>query len=381
VRELLADVETPELAALALAACSSLLATGSAAGLDDAEAAAIFAEGTRLARRFSNSNAEAELVANRGRYLVSRGAAADALKSVEEAVERARESGDLNLQLSTLWTLSYTHLNLGQLRPALAASDQGLELFESAPSAVDATRAGLLFGSRGTFLMIAGQVGAAAECFRRAQQWMPGLVRGASWVALNRGEIQLASSLAARELDVAERAGNRFFVSSAHWTLGEAQNAAGAFEDALRSFEQARATGVALNLEGSFHVGSALAHLGLGDHERARLAALHALELTRQRGHAIGECSAQLTLARVLATVDGAPAAGAIEAALDEAERLIEETGAHLNGPTLHEERARLAGLRGDAAGRERELREAQRLYSEMGASGHVERLAQELTL
>jgi class 3 adenylate cyclase/tetratricopeptide (TPR) repeat protein len=380
VRGLLGEVETPELAALAVAVRSSLLATGAVVGLEDAEGAAIFEEGMRIARRFSDANAEADLVAMHGRYLVGRGAAADALKPVEEAVARARESGDLNLQLRALGTLAYTNLNLGRLRPALATSDQALALLESAPSAVDATTAGLLFSSRGTFLTIAGQLSAAAECFRRAQQLIPHLARAASWVALNRGDVQLASSLAAHDVDVAERTGIQFLVAMAHWTRGEAQNAAGAFEDALRSFEQALATGVALNLEGSFHAGSALAHLGLGDHERARIAVLHALELTRQRGHAIGECGARLTLARVLATIEGAPAAGAIEAALDEAERLIEETGAHLNGPTLHEERARLAGLRGDAAGRERELREAQRLYSEMGASGHVERLAQELT-
>jgi predicted RNA-binding Zn-ribbon protein involved in translation (DUF1610 family) len=65
--------------------------------------------------------------------------------------------------------------------------------------------------------------------------------------------------------------------------------------------------------------------------------------------------------------------------ALREAERLIAETGARVHEPTLHEERARLAALRGDAAGRERELRAALSLYTERGATGHVERLAREM--
>ena len=47
--------------------------------------------------------------------------------------------------------------------------------------------------------------------------------------------------------------------------------------------------------------------------------------------------------------------------------------------PLLHEARAELERACGDAAAAERELREAQRLYAEMGATGHAERLAREL--
>ena len=49
--------------------------------------------------------------------------------------------------------------------------------------------------------------------------------------------------------------------------------------------------------------------------------------------------------------------------------------------PSLHEERAELARRSGDAPTRDRELREAHRLYTEMGATGHAERLAKELGL
>jgi adenylate cyclase len=379
VRELLADVDAPDFAALALAACTSLLSTAVGTALEEAEAAAIFAEGMQLARRFSDANAESGLVAARGRYLVGRGAARDALEPVEEAVERARESGDPSLQLNALVTLAYTHLNLGRLRPALAASDQAMKLFESAPGAIHALAAAQMFRSRGTLLMIVGQLPSAVESFHRAEQLAPGFPRSLSAIAVYRGEIPLALSLTARELDAAERTGNQFLVAVAHWTRGDAQNAAGAFEDARRSFDRALATGVALNVEGFFHAGQALAHLGLGDHERARLAAQHAIEVSRQCEHAISECNAQLTLAHVLARVDGAGVAAAIEEALHEAERLIAETGARVHEPELHEERGRLAGLRGDAAGGERELREAYRLFTEMGATGQVERLAKEL--
>jgi hypothetical protein len=45
----------------------------------------------------------------------------------------------------------------------------------------------------------------------------------------------------------------------------------------------------------------------------------------------------------------------------------------------LHEARAELERACGDAAAAERELHQAQRLYAEMGATGHAERLAREL--
>jgi hypothetical protein len=45
------------------------------------------------------------------------------------------------------------------------------------------------------------------------------------------------------------------------------------------------------------------------------------------------------------------------------------------------EVRAELASVLGDAGARERQLREAHRLYVEMGARGHAARLGKELGL
>ncbi len=47
--------------------------------------------------------------------------------------------------------------------------------------------------------------------------------------------------------------------------------------------------------------------------------------------------------------------------------------------PPVHEQRAELAQRGGDVAIAERELREAHRLFTEMGARGHAERVAREL--
>jgi tetratricopeptide (TPR) repeat protein len=220
--------------------------------------------------------------------------------------------------------------------------------------------------------------------FQRAEQLLPAgndvlvgiLANALAELALSRGDNHLALSHAQRSLDIAGRTGSVMSTTIANWKCGQAQIRLGDFESALRSLEEALATGAALVLEGYFIAGMALAHLGLGDHERARLTAAHAIEVTRQREHPISACDAHLTMAQVLAAVDGRSAEAAIEATLQEAERLIAETGARSYEPVLHEERARLAALRADAAGCERQLREASRLYAERGATGHVERLA-----
>src|SRR5262249_21121262 len=75
---------------------------------------------------------------------------------------------------------------------------------------------------------------------------------------------------------------------------------------------------------------------------------------------------------------DGARAAGDVEAILAEAEHLVAQTGARLYLPDIHLARAELARLAGDEAARRRELSEAHRLFTEMGATVRAEQVAQE---
>ena len=93
----------------------------------------------------------------------------------------------------------------------------------------------------------------------------------------------------------------------------------------------------------------------------------------------IPECEARLAVAQVLTRAEGPAAAEEIGRALDRAAELVEHSGARLYQPRVHEARAELARVLGDQAERDRELREAHRLYTEMGATGHAQRLAKEL--
>jgi hypothetical protein len=67
------------------------------------------------------------------------------------------------------------------------------------------------------------------------------------------------------------------------------------------------------------------------------------------------------------------------EQSLVRAQELIDETGARLYQPDVHESRAHLALRRGDNDNARRELGAARRLYAEMGATAQAERVAREI--
>ena len=93
----------------------------------------------------------------------------------------------------------------------------------------------------------------------------------------------------------------------------------------------------------------------------------------------MAELPAQLVLAKVLRRTDGISAQADIENALARAEALIEQTGAALYAPRLHEERAAFARLLGRTDDAARELREAKRLYGAMDAPIRVDSITREL--
>jgi hypothetical protein len=97
-------------------------------------------------------------------------------------------------------------------------------------------------------------------------------------------------------------------------------------------------------------------------------------------GQALYRLPAELELARVLLELEG-PSSEAFTQARASAAALIEKTGARAYEPLLNEldaERARLLGDT-DTDTQHQQLREAQRKFSEMGATGHAKRVAREL--
>jgi hypothetical protein len=151
----------------------------------------------------------------------------------------------------------------------------------------------------------------------------------------------------------------------------------GAAEEAeQRALALARERGIGFGITAWALCFLAEAKLGQGDPRAALELADEALADARQSGGRLFEMDALLTRARALLGSQLVSCAAEVERSLADASALIDETGAHCRAPVVQEISAELAHLRGDDATRDRQLREAHRLFVEMGATGHAERIA-----
>jgi hypothetical protein len=125
----------------------------------------------------------------------------------------------------------------------------------------------------------------------------------------------------------------------------------------------------------------ATAYSGLGYLARGLALTEEAIAISRWRRTRMWGFFAQVTRIRALREIHGLQATGDIKAALAEAETCLQMSGTKSYKPFLHVERAELARLAGDEAARQRELREAHRLFTEIGAPIRAEQVAKELGL
>jgi hypothetical protein len=196
------------------------------------------------------------------------------------------------------------------------------------------------------------------------------------------GEATPALAHGREAVNYAERTGNQIARIYAYRSLGLANILRGAWRDALEVLGAALTIGRERRLavfEGGVLAAFAAAHLGLGDCAEALALVEEGIAVCRQRGSRLWEFSALLTRIRALRETQGAQATREIEAALAEADAWLEMSGAKSYEPFLHVERAELARLSGDEATHQRELREAHRLFLEIGAPIHATEVARKL--
>ncbi len=193
-----------------------------------------------------------------------------------------------------------------------------------------------------------------------------------AWFA---GDAAAARSHARHAVEIAEKIGVRGSVASAQALLGTAHLMNRDWPAATQALERAitigRERGHWQQDEPAWLADLAEAYLGAGRRDEAERAASEALALARARGLTLHELRAWYALARVALRTDAARARDA----LARATALVEQTNARAYVPFLLVERAELARLFGDEA-YQRELREAHRLFTAMGATGHAERIA-----
>src|SRR5262249_27845751 len=211
------------------------------------------------------------------------------------------------------------------------------------------------------------------ELARTSQQLFPALASHCLYVYRCEvtGEVAAAPAHSRDAVDYAERIGSPMGRIFAYSALGVANVLNRAWHKALEVLEQALAVGSERRLqawEGYVLAAMAAAHLGLGDRAKALALADEVIAVSRRRGTRSWEFPALLTRIRALRETHGLQARREMEAPLAEADASLEMSGGKSYDPFLHVERAELARLIGNEPPRQCELREAHRLFTEIGA-------------
>jgi tetratricopeptide (TPR) repeat protein len=329
------------------------------------------------------------------------GTSGNARAYVDHAIEAARladESGDLELRCICHISLAHSHSLARSFTEALDFIERAFELVGEDRTIGIKTMGFSMFVwlqlMRGTFQALMGNLEASRRELDRGIELaretndveMLGLgLGGYAHHAALYGEPGNARAHELESVEIAEKLGSAYHLAFSFSNLGLAQLLHEEWQEAIDALEQAlaiaRGRRTRLEAEGLLLANLARAYLGAGQANKARATAEEAVQAARQSGALGQETRAQLALAHVLLASVGTQRRAAIEEALARALELVEQTGARAYEPQIREERGKLARLLGDEATCERELREAHRLFVEIGAMGHAKRLATELGL
>jgi tetratricopeptide (TPR) repeat protein len=398
VRRLLAQLEdSPKKLLLDLLACGRLTMLGWALGAPSDEIEALFAEGKALAERIPDPRPRTLLQIGYAGYVgMSGGDITRYVSAAREAVRLAEASGDPDYRLAARAALAMA-LNLAG-NPA-----ESLELLERCVAErpedplVGREIAGFspwIFAVIERFRALGplGRLGESDEVLRRgielAREYgdLVFMSLALSYRALHgelSGETAATLTSARQSVEIAKRTGVPLFLSIALTCLGDALRLEQHYGEALEAYQQAldliRTKRVAFMWEPHVVSGQALASSALGEHEKAIAVAQSALEESLRGGNRLVEDLARLTVARVLLATGDPGLHDEVERTVERAEALCEETGMRVRRPCLLEVRAALAERCGRPQESRQSLREAQRGFAEMGATGHAERVAREL--
>jgi len=359
------------------------------------EVSAVFAEGIALATHLGDPGLHAmlHLFYGIGRYVA--GAIEEGVASVREGVRWADDADNVLLRFMARVALVSPLALLGHLREAIAVSQEaerlcgrdpeaGVQVVGFSPYAMTLVYRGMALTMLGCLPEASHELEHAAEIARgRGDQDVLAIteVFSSMWCD-DMGDAIGALNHARRAVEMAETRATAASTTIGLAVLGRAlalndQCREGA-ETLERAFGAMREYRTALNIEALVLAALAEAYLGCGDVTRARASADEAVAVARTR-HAF-ELEAHLARVRVLLGSEGTSAAAEVEAVLRDAEAAVQRSEARVHTPFIHVERAELARLVADEAGYQRELREAYRLFVEMGATGQAEKVSHQLS-
>jgi class 3 adenylate cyclase len=399
VRELADELpESAETVALGLSSRTSLLNLGWRIGIGSKEAEALFGEGERIAAKTGDVRSRGLLLASyANQKTLGEGELGEAARLGRQAIALAEEAGDPALYLVVAGN-SLHPLNLfGHTRESVAIAERATELAGGDPTVgadLDTTcwyahcvaYKGLDRAFLGELEEGGRQIARGREIAREQDD-----AEVVGWTHINScqhshllGEPASLLGHARGAVEIGERIGSSFARSWAWCYLGMAEAMRERWQPALEALERSRQIcrehRTAVEAE-PWRLGFlAEAHLGLGETERAREEAGEGVAMARAQKNVVGELVASLAQARVLLGADGPDARTQIEAVLARALELIRRTGTAFE-PQVHVELAELARRSGDEDTWRGELSEANRLFTEIGASGYADRIAAELAV
>src|SRR5262245_5868313 len=397
VRTLLAGArESEEAAELRLEATMGFLTLAWRMGVEEQQARAVLADGLALAARKEDVRSRVLLLSNfAAMYSTGTIEPSGGGDEFGEAFELARQSGDPELQFTVHEEVIDRLQFSGRLAEAAALGDAYVTLGRALErgTIIRGMPVAWSIGRRAWVWNEMGRLDAAADSLPECAESLCEAARGGEFLsytevvwAQNRvlaGDIDAACLHARRGFDIAEKVGGNVSRVWAGQLLGVALVRAGhsgaAVEHLERALSTARKTHAWLTIEAEILAHLAEAYLRAGKMEHAQRLAEQAVECGRRRKTPVWEGEAYLALARVLLARAGADAKNEIESALATCLSLVQQTEARAYEPHVHEARAELAHLRGHAALRERELREARGLFIAIGATGHATRLESEV--
>ena len=396
VRALPEDAET---VGLRLVACVQILVMGGfRLGLSEAAVDELYTEGNDLAERTGNVAVAVVLRAAYGVRLCGLGRIAEYFDLMMENVKVAEQTGIREIRAGACIGAIYATFVAGRLAECARYTEEGTELvgsdLELGRREFGFSYAVFLASVRAGLLAWTGKLAESGRALVHAVRVArdSGIPENLGWTLGSIGlhseytgdvvfdELGDAKTAVFEALRIAEDLGSAFSRSAACANLGMVHVAAGDWEEAERFFaaalELARTRRIGLEHEAATLARLAQAQVRSGKVAAARMSAEGSLALARERGQRVWELIAQVALAEALTAEQGAKARTAVEQALQRAADLIGETGALVYAPHVAEGRAYLARACGEAGAGERHLREAHRLYTEIGASGHARRVA-----
>ena len=356
--------------------------------LSSKELAETFESGKALAEAAGDVRSQAALLARYGVRLALGPKAEQALEFAAQAAGLAEQTHDSKLIRRVAYAVAISERHLGRPRQALQTAERALARGGHAPhEEAEGWGAGLgLRHTRAYSLAELGDLeralGDFSEQVEEARE--RGDLFGLVPCLLGRAETRLSLGDVARAradvVEAREAAQKGHYDAEARWAafvLARVYIQQGACAEAISTIEISE-TPSGMN-EAPVQALLAEAHARIGEHDEALQLAGTARDAVQSTDGIYKLPQVELAFARVLLETRNAGRESEISAALTRAQEAAEAMEALPWQAQIAEEWSRLARIRGSEAARERSLREAHRLYSAMGATGHAERLVREL--